>query len=177
MSTLLRIPAGEAHVVRVFAVVERPEAPLADEAVLEALGATGEIRTAEIELFDIADLQGMALSDYLREGHGIGASDLAPMHGQLDGLKGRVLILPSRAFAGKATDLRVGAGLRLVGRFTEEVAPVRFEPLPDGSTRGVVALRDDKRPRRQRAALWLAFGFFAVMAGVVALVIGLAVRL
>ena len=32
------------------------------------------------------------------------------MRGQLDGLTGRVLILPSRAFGGRATALRVGAG-------------------------------------------------------------------
>lgn len=177
MSTLLHIPAHEARVVRVFAVIEDPAAPLADEAVLAALGAEGELRTAEIELFDLRDLHDMALSDYLAEGHGVGAGELEPMRAQLNALRGRVLILPSRAFAGRATDMRVAAALRLVGRFTEEAAPVLFEPLPAGGAAGTIAAGADKRPRRQRAARWLAFGFFAIFAALVALVIGLAVKL
>lgn len=177
MSTLLHIPAHEAHVVRVFAVVEDAAAPLEDEAVLAALGATGELRTAEIELFDLRDLQDLTLTAYLAEGHGIAATELEPMRGQLNALTGRVLILPSRAFAGQATDMRIAAALRLVGRFSEEARPVRFAPLPAGGAAGMIAAGADKRPRRQRAARWLAFGFFAILAVVVALVIALAVKL
>lgn len=177
MSTLLHIPAHEAHVVRVFAVIEDAAAPLADEDVLAALGAAGEVQTAEIELFDLRDLQDLTLADYLAEGHGIAAKELEPMRGQLNALTGRVLILPSRAFAGQATEMRVAAALRLVGRFTEERTPVQFEPLPAGGAAGMIAAGADKRPRRQRAARWLAFGFFAILAVVVALVIALAVKL
>jgi hypothetical protein len=65
MSTVLDIPAQEAHVVRVFAVVEEAGAPLEDAAVLEALGAEGKLRSEEIELFDLTDLQDMPLSEYL----------------------------------------------------------------------------------------------------------------
>lgn len=174
---VLNIPAQEAHVVRVFAVIENPDAPLADEAVLAALGAGGALRTEEIELFDLGDLQDLPLADYLAEGHGIGAADLEPMRGQLNGLTGRVLILPSRAFAGRATEMRVEAALRLVGRFAEEVAPVRFAPMPGGGAEGGLVAGAGKRAGRQRAARWLAFGFFAIMAAVLALVIGLAVKL
>ncbi|PIV79400.1 MAG: hypothetical protein COW54_04290 [Rhodobacteraceae bacterium CG17_big_fil_post_rev_8_21_14_2_50_63_15] len=177
MSTVLNIPARETHVVRVFAVIEDAAAPLADEAVLAALGAAGEVRTAEIELFDLDDLQGLPLSDYLAEGHGIAASELAPMCGQLNALSGRVLIVPSRAFGGLAMEMRMSAALRLVGRFTEESTPVRFDLLPGGGAAGGVAAGAGKQPRRQRAALWLAFGFFAILAVGVALVIGLAVKL
>lgn len=93
MSTVLRIPAGEAHVVRLFAVDEDRAKPHADDAILAALGA-GPLKTSEIELFDLADLQGMTLTDYLAEGHGIAAAELSPMQPQVNGLKGRVLILP-----------------------------------------------------------------------------------
>jgi len=44
MSTKLTIPAQEAHVVRVFSVVEETDAPLEDAAVLEALGADLELK-------------------------------------------------------------------------------------------------------------------------------------
>lgn len=178
MSTLLHIPAHEAHVVRVFDVIEDPAKPLTDEDVLAALGADGELRTAEIELFDLRDLQDLPLADYLSEGHGIGAAELAPMRGQINGLRGRVLILPSRAFGGRAMEMRIGAALRLVGRFSEvAAAPARFEPLPAGEAEGTLAAGAGKRTKRQHAARWLAFGFFAILAAVVALVIGLAVRL
>lgn len=174
MTTLLRIPANEAHVLRVFAVVEAADALVEDAAVLEALGATA-IKTAEIELFDVSDLQDMALSDYLAEGHGIAPDQLAPMCALLNGLSGRVLLLPSRAFDGRAQEMRPRAPLRMIGRFSEEVAPVSFAPLPTGGAQGMVTLKADKMPRRQRAARWLALGFFAIMALVLALVISLAV--
>jgi hypothetical protein len=174
MSTLLRIPAHEAHVLRVFAVDEAGDALVEDQAVLEALGAEA-IKTAEVELFDVGDLQDMALSDYLAEGHGIPGDQLAPMRAQLNGLRGRGLLLPSRAFDGRAQEMRPRAPLRMIGRFSEEVPPVSFAPLPAGGAQGVITLKPDKRPQRQRAARWLALGFFAIMALVLALVISLAV--
>jgi len=174
MTTLLRIPAHEAHVLRVFAVDEAVDAPIEDQAVLEALGAEA-IKTAEVELFDVNDLQAMTLSEYLAEGHGIAGDQLAPMRAQLNGLTGRVLLLPSRAFDGRAQAMRPRAPLRMIGRFSEEVPPVSFAPLPDGGAQGVMPLKADKTPGRQRAARWLALGFFAIMALVLALVISLAV--
>jgi hypothetical protein len=158
MSTVLDIPAQEAHVVRVFAVVEEAGAPLDDDAVMAALGAGGALEAEEIELFDLKDLQGMPLSDYLAEGHGIAETDLRDMRGQLDGLKGRVLILPSRAFRGRAMKLRVGGALRLVGRFEEDVPPVSFAPLPSEGARGTVAgegASSRAQPGTRRAALVL----------------------
>ena len=175
MSTRLDIPAHEAHVVRVFAVMEEAGAPLDDAAVMVALGADGALEGAEIELFDLADLGAMPLSEYLGEGHGIAGAELGGMRGQLDGLRGRVLILPSRAFGGRATVLRPGRGLRLVGRFEEDVAPVSFERLPAGGAAGSVAPASrSARPGRRPA--WLAaLVFFAGLAVLAAIVISLAV--
>jgi len=175
MSTRISIPAQEAHVVRVFSVIEEPGAPLEDAAVMAALGADGDLETDEIELFDLGDLGSMPLSDYLAEGHGIAAADLADMRGQLDGLRGRVLILPSRAFGGRASVLRPGRGLRLVGRFEEEVAPVSFDPLPAGGTAGSVAPATRSGRPRRRAAWLAALVFLAVLAVLLALVVWLMV--
>lgn len=173
MSLTLDIPGREAHVIRVFAVIEDRAAPLDDTAVLAALGGEG-LRTREIELFDIVDLQDMPLSAYLAEGHGIGAAALSEMRGQLDGLKGRVLILPSRAFGGQAMTLEVGAALRLVGRFEEERAPVQFDPLPASGAEGVTASPDMPQPKR--AARLAALVFFAGLAALAVLVIWLVGR-
>jgi hypothetical protein len=172
MSTVLDIPAQEAHVVRVFAVVEEAGAPMGDAEVMAALGAGGDLRSGEIELFDLADLGAMPLSEYLTEGHGIAETDLRDMRGQLDGLKGRVLILPSRAFRGQAMKLRVGGALRLVGRFEEEVSPVSFAPLPAEGARGTVAgegAPSRAQPGTRRAALVLVA--LLIGAGVLVLVL------
>ncbi len=174
MSTVLDIPAHEAHVVRVFAVVEEAGAPLTDAEVMAALGAGDGLRGNEIELFDLGDLGAMPLSDYLAEGHGIARADLAPMRGQLDGLAGRVLIVPSRAFGGAAMVLRVGRGLRLVARFEEEeAAPVRFEPLPAGGAAGSVSPPAKARGGTGAARL-AAVGFFAGLAVLAGIVVWLA---
>lgn len=170
MTTRLDIPAHEAHVVRVFDVVET--APLNDDDVMAALGADGDLRTAEIELFDIADLGEMTLSRYLVEGHGIADADLRDMRGQLDALSGRVLILPSRALAGAAMTLRVGSALRLVGRFAEDVPPVQFDALPAGGAAGSTTTPSRAaQPGMRRAALALVALLIAVAALVLVLVV------
>lgn len=174
MSTRLNIPAQEAHVVRVFDVLEAADAPLSDEDVLAALGAGGDLRTEEIELFDLSDLQDMSLSEYLAEGHGIPDAELSGMRGRLDGLGGRVLILPSRAFGGAAMTLTPGGALRLVGSFEEEVTPVSFDALPSGGARGAVPSAGrpgTSRPGLRRAALALVGLLVAVAVLVAVLVI------
>lgn len=173
MSTVLTIPAHEAHVVRVFAVMEDADSPLGDAVVMVALGADGALDGAEIEIFDLADLGDMPLSEYLREGHGIAGAALDEMRGQLDGLTGRVMILPSRAFGGRATVLNPGRALRLVGRFEEEVAPVSFDPLPAGGTTGRAAPAAGPA-RSRRVARLAALVFFTGLAVLAAIVIWLA---
>ena len=176
MSTRMSIPAQEARVVRVFDVVETGETPLSDEDVLAALGASGDLRTAEIELFDLSDLQDMALSEYLAEGHGIADPELDGMRGQIDGLEGRVLILPSRAFGGEAMTLEPGGALRLVGRFAEETTPVSFGTLPSGGAQGSAgdgSSTGRQQPGMRRAALVL-LGLLIGAAVLVAVLAGLA---
>ncbi|MFU8776268.1 MAG: hypothetical protein ACNA7M_01180 [Roseovarius sp.] len=176
MSTVLRIPASEAHVVRLFAVDEDRATPHPDTAILDALGASA-LKTSEIELFDLADLQGMTLTDYLAEGHGIAPGELAPMRPQVNGLQGRVLILPSRAFEGRAQEMRPCAPLRLVARFSEDVAPARFVPLPSGGADGLLTPRANARPQGAGRLRLMAFAVLALMAIGAAIAIGLAVKL
>ncbi|MAU52055.1 MAG: hypothetical protein CMN17_06670 [Roseovarius sp.] len=168
MSVTLDIPAQEAHVLRVFAVTDPA---LSDAAAITALGAES-LEPEQVEVFDLGDLGDMPLSAYLAEGQGISAGALAPMRAQLDGLTGRVLLLPSRAFGGRAQRLSVGAGLRLVGRFEEESAPVQFDPLPAGGAEGVVAPKG--AVPKGRGARLAALVFFLGLAVLAALVLWLA---
>ena len=170
MTTRLDIPAHEAHVVRVFDVVETT--PLDDKDVMAALGAEADLRTAEIELFDISDLGDMPLSTYLAEGHGIADAELRDLRGQLDALSGRVLILPSRAFGGAAMTLRVGAALRLVARLGEDVPRAQFDTLPAEGARGSGKTPAGRpQPGMRRAALALVALLIAVAAVVLVLLV------
>ncbi|MEI4231956.1 hypothetical protein [Roseovarius sp. D22-M7] len=172
MTERIDIPAREVHVVRVLDVADDPDAPIAHADVLAALGAEGDLRSDEIELFDIADLGDMPMSTYLAEGHGIAEAELSPMRGRLDGLTGRVLILPSRAFGGEAMTLRVGAPLRVVGRFEEDVPPAQFDTLPSEGARGSgTSPAGGSQPGMRRAALVL-LALLVAVAGLVLVLVG-----
>lgn len=173
MSDRMKIPAHEVRTVRVFAVDDPPDRHLPEQAVHDALDAQ-HLNVDEIELFDVSDLQGLGLSAYLHEGHGIPEVQLADMRARLDALTGRVLLLPSRAFGGRAQIIAPRHPLRLVGTFTEPGAQVSFAPLPDRSARGNPALSGGSLKRHRRAAAWLVLGLGGLMLLTLALVIGLA---
>ena len=172
MSDRISISAHEHGVVRVFAVDDKAGTPSADDALRDALGAE-HLETRQIELFDLSDLGEMRLSDYLSEGHGIPAAQMADMRGRLDGLSGRVMIVPSRAFGGQAQQIAPRAPLRLVGRFTEEETPVQFDPLPSASAQGSLSPTGGGNAGGPRRALWMALAGLLI-AATVAVVLALA---
>ena len=96
------------------------------------------------------------------------------MRGQLDGLTGRVLIMPSRAFGGRGDDAAGGSRPAPRGRFEEDVAPVRFDPLPARRHAGHGSRpRPGPSPSRRPARL-AALGFFAGLAILAGIVVWLA---
>ncbi len=133
MSTHIRIASSEHGTVRVFAT-DLTQAQIDGFDAKEALGAD-HLLPEQVELFDVADLGEIGLTGYLEEGHGIPAAQLADMAGQLDGLGGIVLIVPSRALDNRAQTLTPTASLRLIGTFFEESDPVRFADLPSQSAK------------------------------------------
>ena len=101
MSTRIEINASETGTVRVFAAdLNKDQIDGFD--VAAALGAD-TLDPEQIEFFDVADLQGLGLTGFLEEGHGIPADQLHDMKPQLEALKGVVLIVPSRALGGEET--------------------------------------------------------------------------
>lgn len=173
MTERIDISAYEHGVVRVFAVDEPDIGSVTDAALRDALAAE-HLETRQIEVFDLSDLGGMRLSDYLAEAHGIPEAQLDEMRPRLDGLTGRVMILPSRAFGGRAQRIALRAPLRLIGRFTEETAPVQFESLPSAGARGRLAPTDSTAGIGPHRALWLALGGLLI-AAVVAVIVALSV--
>ncbi|WP_306005749.1 hypothetical protein [Aquicoccus porphyridii] len=155
------IRSSEQGVIRLFAVDLPPD----EAAHFNRRNGTWPLRAAlgadwldpdHLLFFDIADLDGVGLTEYLAEGHGIGAEELAPLRQRLDGMKGHALIVTSRAFGGRAQTIKPRAPLRLVATLHEDRPPVIFERLPsDAATRPGAATTGDSattpaRPGRKR---------------------------
>jgi hypothetical protein len=141
MSAPMKISNTESGIVRLFTVDLPPEEiakfttrngrwPLA-----EALGADA-LDPEYIDVFDVSDLQGLGLSTYLTDGHGIPAGQLDPMRARLEALQGTVMVITSRAFSGQAQTITPRAPLNLIASFSEDRAPVSFDPLPDAGAKG-----------------------------------------
>ncbi|MGY3437855.1 MULTISPECIES: hypothetical protein [unclassified Marinovum] len=142
MSDILEIPAGEHGLVRVFTLdlpLDDAEPLLEDEAraMTKMTGATS-LDPDHIDLFDMNDLSGMPLTDYLAEGHGIAEDELAPLRAQLDRVKGRVIVMRSAAFEGLGQKMRVTKPLRWIATFGEARDPVPLEKLHSDSATGPI---------------------------------------
>ncbi|MEB8388225.1 hypothetical protein OO012_13380 [Rhodobacteraceae bacterium KMM 6894] len=140
MSAPIKISNTEAGIVRLFTVDLPPEDiakfttrngrwPLAEALDADALDPN------YIDVFDVSDLQGLGLTTYLADGHGIPEDQLAAMRPRLEGLHGTIMVVTSRAFSGQAQTITPRAPLDLIASFTEDRAPVSFDPLPDASAK------------------------------------------
>ncbi|TNF19196.1 MAG: hypothetical protein EP318_15695 [Rhodobacteraceae bacterium] len=143
MSDLLEIQPGEHGLVRVFTLdlaLDEAEALLEnDAAALKSMTGATAIDPDHIDLFDMNDLGGLPLADYLAEGHGIPEDELAPHRAQLDRVKGRVIVLRSAAFEGLGQTLRVTRPLRWIATFGEPRDQVPLEKLRSETATGAVA--------------------------------------
>lgn len=136
------VTAGETGVIRIF-TIDLPVDNAADFAddmgaievdnswpLQTALGAA-DLDPAFVDVFPASDLEGVGLADYLIDGTGISADDIAPFRAQLDGLTGNIVVIHSRAFKGVVQTLSPKAPLHYIATFQEDRAPVTFEPLPN----------------------------------------------
>ena len=174
--TSLFIPAHDRLGVRVFAAALTPEEMQRDKAglVLKLLGDP-DLDPAYVELFDVSDLSDIGLAGFLSEGLGVPDVALGADRALLQGVKGPVLVLLSKALHGRAVTLTVDPRLALIGTYTEDRPPVHFEPLPSAAAEGVLTPPSLPSPPPQRpmlafvllgaalvlvagVALWLALG-------------------
>lgn len=142
MSDRLDIPSGEHGLIRVFTLdLSLTEAePLLDNDAqgLKSLTGATALDTDHIDLFDMNDLSGMPLADYLAEGHGVPHIEIAPHRAQLDRVKGRVLVMRSPAFEHLGQRLQVSKPLRWIATFGEAQGEQPIETLRSPSAVGVV---------------------------------------
>lgn len=149
------IPAHERGVVRVFTTDLEPEgnAAITPEKVGRLLGDGLALDPTRVEVFPSTRLEPMSLSEYLREGYGIPAENLAGKASALDALKGLVILLASAAFRGKDATLDPRDGIRFVGAFQEPgMDPPKSMDRAEGpeatlqSQGGVVPPQPGKKP-------------------------------
>ena len=179
MSERIHIRAGDSGRVWVFAVDLDPAELEAFKRrngrwpLREALGAE-TLDPDDVEVFLVSDLQGIGLSGYLEQGHGIAAADLEGLRERLDAQKGAVLVLTSRALRDREQTLSPRAPLRLLASVAEDRPPVTFESLPSEAATGTVApTTATPAPRggqgRLGALILVAVVILAVLAVVVAI--------
>jgi hypothetical protein len=180
------IPANERHTLRVFAldmtaaevaVLRDSDAPFAPgqvlprlrpDAVARLLGVVVDV--AQVEVFHSDDIAAIGLAAYLTEGNAVAEAQIAADAGMLDKYEGYVLTIRSQAFGGQAAVLRPDPKLRLMGTYAETVPPVKFDPLPAASAKGV--LGGGKPPMSDaRMGGMVATVALLVMFGLTALVI------
>ena len=143
----LSVSPMERGVIRVFALdlPARELARLTDpgptdpspQATVAMLVGLDWLEQDGFEIFDPEVLGDLGLSGYLRDGGGVAARDLGGIAARLDGLHTPVLLLYSRAFAGKQATLKPAPGVTPVATLTEDTPPVSFEKLPDASAAGL----------------------------------------
>lgn len=142
MSERFEVKPGERGIVRIFAV-DLTVDQIKGFDVAAALGVD-RLDAAGIELFPVDDVKEIGLSGYMHEGLGIAADELDAA--RLDALEGYVLVVLSAAFAGQAATVTPKSPLRWIGTYTEETAPIKFEPLPSDSARGNVVTQTKPPP-------------------------------
>ena len=171
----LRVRAGEAGVVRLFALDLPPEQArfLRDAAAAaQALGVEA-LDPAQVEVFPVADLDGLGLEGYLAEGFGIGEDQLAPDRDPLREVAGWVMVVRSRAFAGKGAQLRPAPGIRPLGAYAEPGVDWSGGHLEAASAHIGSGRRKPPRQARAEARAIGASIFTGVMIAIIALVIWL----
>ena len=126
---MAEVPAGETGMIR---IVTGSGGEAGDAAVVAArlLGVTA-LLPAGVEALDMPDLGGLGLAGYLREGHDVAPGALAGDGPALDALDGRVFLVFSAAFAGRAVRLAPLPGVRVFGPYAEPRAAGAV-PVPPG---------------------------------------------
>lgn len=170
MSDRLDIQPGEHGLVRVFTVelgLDEAEPLLEnDAAALKSMTGAVALDADHIDLFDMNDLSGMPLADYLAEGHGIPEAELTPHRAQLDRVKGRVMVMRSAAFEGLGQVMKVTRPLRWIATFGETQDKVPLEKLRTEAAQGTIIdpPAEPPAPRPRLRAGWIVGAVVALVA-------------
>lgn len=139
MTQPIPVTPGKPGEVWVFALT----GPADDLGPMATALGLAEVDEARVEIVVLADLGELGLTGYLRDGYGITSEAL----GQLEVEDAKAaLILSSAALPEDVAELHLTAALRYLGQFSEDRAPVTFEPLPDGGADGILQPEPARKP-------------------------------
>lgn len=149
MNGPLDIPRHERGVVRIFDVAldgEEAERFAGDPAAIAQALGVGAIDPRYVDIFPVGRLAGLAMTDYLAEGHGIPPEALDDLAGPLNGLAGHVAVIASGAFGEGGVTLTVRPPLRHVATVAEDLPQVSFGDLPYEGARGALTGTPEDTP-------------------------------
>ncbi|KAF0675975.1 hypothetical protein [Profundibacterium mesophilum] len=167
------VAQGEHGVIRVFSL----DMPIAQARSLvdgrgngapglpALLGISG-IDKSRLELIDPADLSGVGLSNYLIDGLGADAEEVAADSARLSGLTGTVLVVPSSAFSGRERELAPREPLLPVASYRESGTVPPAAQAPVAGARGTaegVPQGEAVPPRRRGGRTWMWVAVTAIL--------------
>lgn len=140
---MIPIPPHERHTLRVFGFdITAPDLarlrnadilldqPSAD--TIAPLFGLPTLNPDHVELFHTEDIDAIGLTAYLIEGNAVAEAQIAADRAKLDAHQGGIITLRAAAIPGPLT-LTLDPRVTLLGTYTEQTPPVRFEPLPGGT--------------------------------------------
>ncbi len=174
MTTALNISASESGVIRTFALslTDAEAEALADDGnppfdphpQQSFLGAQSLDRKY-VEIFPVANLEGVGLTNYLVEGHGAQSVKVEPDRARLNALQGWVMLVFSGAFNGQSQTLQPDARLTLIGSYPQEgtdwtpstLTAASAQPNPDAAVPDAPKRMSDARMSGMVATAVLLF--------------------
>lgn len=162
-----QIEAGEFGWVRLFTAdidaatlerinADRPDTQPKAAAIGDMLGIDW-VDPMHVELFDVADLEGLGLAGYLVQGAGIPEAAVSAESDTLNTLFGIVLIVYSKAFEGQEYLLQLAPSIAFITQFEQEKQNVSFQPLPSSAPQSDTTAVSQSAPSPQRTVLQAIF--------------------
>jgi hypothetical protein len=132
---LFSLAVTRADLDRLQAILAAAEPGMAEGYLADLLGVRA-IDATRVEVFDLADLSGFGLVNYLTKANGLPEEALAPDRATLEALKGVVMVIYPRAFRGEAVILSPAPVVTAVGAWDEDIPDLEFTPLQSEAAQG-----------------------------------------
>lgn len=150
MSTI-DIPANEHGRTRLFAInrpaTEVSRALKSGSAATLAQELLGQpVEADKVEIFPLADLEGVGLPGYLREGHGVPEDQIARDHGKLEALDGYVLLVRAGAFGSDKATIAPSRDVTLIGTYGEDAGDMSVTPMESAAAQPYTGAPADTAP-------------------------------
>lgn len=157
MTEVVEILKGSRSEVLLFALDMPPEQVrfLREEegALAQVLGLE-HIDMNQVEVFDVADLEGIGLVGYLHDGIGIPLAELEPLEDELAAYTGHLLLIRARAFVDEGATLTPAAPISLILRLGEAKTNWQAKPEPQDELQRLTPRAARDKARRIGATLF-----------------------